>query len=90
MKAALTMRVKQDLSLQESAGQCFHHIVHTQQREGFTQRILAQRELSGSGPLAQDGSLHPVELQRPARRWQRHLIQNIVDVTLQREGRRRV
>lgn len=88
MKTVLTMGVKQNLSLQQSAGQCFHHVVHTQQREGFSQGILPERELSGPGPLAQDGSLHPVELQRPARRWQRHLIQNIVDVALQREGRR--
>lgn len=88
MKTALTMRVKQDLSLQEGTGQCFHHIVHAQQGEGFPQRILPEGQLSGSGPLAQDGALHTVELQRPARRWQRHLIQNIVDVALQREGRR--
>lgn len=88
MKDALTMRVKQDLGLQQSTGQGFHHIVHTQQREGFSQRILPEGELSRPGPLAQDGSLHPVELQRPARRWQRHLIQNIVDVALQGEGRR--
>lgn len=88
MKTELTVRVKQDLGLQESTGQCFHHVVHTQQREGLSQGILPEGELSRAGPLAQDGSLHSVELQRPARRWQGHLIQNIVDVAFQGEGRR--
>lgn len=82
----LTLRVKQDLRLQKCAGQQFHHIVHTQQGEGFSKRILPDWKLPRPGPLAHDGSLHPMEPQRPAGRRQGHLIQNIMDVAFQREG----
>lgn len=83
----LTLRVKQDLCLQKGTGECFHHVVHTQQREGISKGILPQWELPWPRTLAHNGSLHPMELQRPARRRQGHLIQNIMDVAFQRQGR---
>lgn len=85
-----TLRVKQDLCLQKCAGQKFQHVVYTQQGEGFSERILPHGELPWPGSLAHNGPLHPVEPQRPSRRRQRHLVQDVVDVALQREGRRAV
>lgn len=87
---SLTLRVKQDLCLQKHAGKQFHHVVYPQQGEGFSEGKLPHGELPRPGPLAHYRPLHPVEPERPSRRRQRHLVQNVMDVALQREGWRAV
>lgn len=59
----ITLRVKQDLCLQKSAGKKLHHIVHTQEGERLSEWILSQWELTRTRPLAHNRSLHPMESQ---------------------------
>lgn len=84
----LTLRVEQDLQLQQGARKQLQDILHPEQIKHFADGKVKERELGRARPLAHDGAVDARELERPPGRRQGHLVEDVVDVALQRQRRR--
>lgn len=84
----LTLRVEQYLQLQQGAGEQLEDVLHPQQVKHFPDGKVKERQLRRAGPLAHHGPVHARELERPPRGRQGHLVEDVVDEALQRQGRR--
>lgn len=81
----LTLWVEQDLHLQQRAGEHLDEVLYSQQTEHLSKREVSQWKLPYPWPLANNGLIYAMELERPPRCRQRHLIQDVVNIALQRQ-----
>lgn len=83
----LTLRVEKYLHLQQGTGEQLQNVLHPQQVKHFTDGKFKQRQLGCAWPLADDGPVYAGEFEGSPGRREGDLIEDVVNVALQWEGR---
>lgn len=83
----LTLGVEKYLHLEQGAGEELENVLYPQQIKHFTDGKFKERQLRCARPLADNRPVDTGEFEGSPGRWEGDLIEDVVNVALQWEGR---